>query len=73
MLAVLTGEDVKADGLGPLAPPMPEDMGGPKGFRTLLVDPRIGKVRAVGERVAFIVAETTVAGPQRRRTDRDRV
>ena len=58
VLAVLTGEDVKADGLGPLAPPMPEDMGGPKGFRTPLSILAIGKVRAVGERVAFIVAET---------------
>jgi carbon-monoxide dehydrogenase large subunit len=60
VLAVLTGEDVKADGLGPLAPPMPEDMGGPKGFRTPLSILAIGKVRAVGERVAFIVAETEV-------------
>jgi aerobic carbon-monoxide dehydrogenase large subunit len=60
VLAVLTGEDVKADGLGPLAPPMPEDMGGPKGFRTPLSILAIGKVRAVGERVAFIVAETDV-------------
>ncbi len=60
ILAVLTGEDVKADGLGPLAPPMPEDMGGPKGFRTPLAILAIGKVRAVGERVAFIVAETEV-------------
>jgi aerobic carbon-monoxide dehydrogenase large subunit len=60
VLAVLTGEDVTADGLGPLAPPMPEDMGGPKGFRTPLSILAIGKVRAVGERVAFVVAETDV-------------
>ena len=58
VLAVLTGADVKADGLGGLAPPMPEDMGGPKGFRTLLAILAIDKVRAVGERVAFVVAET---------------
>lgn len=58
VLAVLTGADVKADQLGGLAPPMPEDMGGPKGFRTLLSILAIDKVRAVGERVAFVVAET---------------
>ena len=40
VLAVLTGADVVADKLGGLAPPMPEDMGGPKGFRTLRADPR---------------------------------
>src|SRR5580692_12553956 len=58
VLAVLTGADVKADKLGGLAPPMPEDMGGPKGFRTLLDILAIEKVRSVGERVAFVVAET---------------
>ena len=58
VLAVLTGADVTADKLGPLAPPMPEDMGGPKGFRTPLSILAIDKVRAVGERVAFVVAET---------------
>ncbi len=58
VLAVLTGADVTADKLGPLAPPMPEDMGGPKGFRTPLSILATGKVRAVGERVAFVVAET---------------
>ncbi len=60
VLAVLTGADVQADKLGPLAPPMPEDMGGPKGFRTPLSILAIGKVRAVGERIAFVVAETLV-------------
>ncbi len=58
VLAVLTGADVKADGLGGLAPPMPEDMGGPKGFRTLRAILEADKVRAVGDRVAFVVAET---------------
>jgi carbon-monoxide dehydrogenase large subunit len=58
VLAVLTGADVTADKLGPLAPPMPEDMGGPKGFRTPLSILATDKVRAVGERVAFVVAET---------------
>ncbi len=58
VLAVLTGADVKAAGLGGLAPPMPEDMGGPKGFRTLRPILVGDKVRAVGDRVAFVVAET---------------
>ena len=57
-LAVLTGADVAADKLGGFAPPMPEDMGGPKGFRTLRAILEAGKVRAVGDRVAFVVAET---------------
>ncbi len=58
VLAVLTGADVLADKLGGLAPPMPEDMGGPKGFRTLRAILVTDKVRAVGDRVAFVVAET---------------
>jgi carbon-monoxide dehydrogenase large subunit len=37
---------------------MPEDMGGPKGYRTLRPILSSGKVRAVGDRVAFVVAET---------------
>jgi len=60
VLAVLTGADLQADKLGPLAPPMPEDMGGPKGFRSPLNILAVGKVRAVGERVAFVIAETLV-------------
>jgi carbon-monoxide dehydrogenase large subunit len=58
VLTVLTGADVVADKLGSLAPPMPEDMGGPKGFRSLRPILIANKVRAVGERVAFVVAET---------------
>jgi aerobic carbon-monoxide dehydrogenase large subunit len=58
VLAVLTGADVLADKLGGLAPPMPEDMGGPKGFRTLRAILAADKVRAVGDRVAFVVAES---------------
>jgi carbon-monoxide dehydrogenase large subunit len=61
VLAVLTGADVIADKLGSLAPPMPEDMGGPKGFRSLRAILAADKVRAVGDRVAFVVAETEVA------------
>jgi carbon-monoxide dehydrogenase large subunit len=58
VLCVLTGADAEADGIGSLVGVMPEDMGGPKGFRArrpILVS---GKVRAVGDRVAFVVAET---------------
>jgi len=58
VLAVLTGADVVADQLGPLVPVMPEDMGGPKGYRTLRQILTTDRVRAVGDRVAFVVAET---------------
>jgi carbon-monoxide dehydrogenase large subunit len=59
VLAVLTGADVAAEKLGAMtAHLMPEDFGAPKGHRTfqpLLVS---DKVRYVGDRVAFVVAET---------------
>jgi carbon-monoxide dehydrogenase large subunit len=56
---ILTGEDVKAEGLGGIPPLfMPEDVGGPKGYRTFrpLLEP--AKVRYVGDRVAFVVADS---------------
>ena len=55
---MLTGADAEADKIGSLVPVMPEDMGGPKGYRTLRPVLSSGKVRAVGDRVAFVVAET---------------
>jgi carbon-monoxide dehydrogenase large subunit len=59
VIAVLTGADVQADKLdGLTAHLMPEDFGAPKGHRTfqpLLVS---DKVRFVGDRVAFVVAQT---------------
>ena len=59
VLAVLTGADAAAEGLGGLPPLfMPEDLGGPSGYRTrrpILAD---AVVRGVGDRVAFVVAET---------------
>jgi carbon-monoxide dehydrogenase large subunit len=59
VLCVLTGEDVAADGIASMMPRvMTEDFGGPKGYRTprpLLAKDR---VRCVGDRVAFVVAET---------------
>ncbi len=59
VLAVLTGEDWAADGLGTLDPEMmAEDMGGPKGYRTKRPPLAQGRVRYVGERVAVAVATT---------------
>src|SRR4249920_3009322 len=55
--AVLTGHDWTADGLGTLDPEMmPEDMGGPKGYRTKRPPLAIDRVRYVGERVAVVIA-----------------
>lgn len=57
--AVLTAAEVAEDGLGGYRPLfMPEDMGGPKGYRTLWPLLAIDTVRFVGDRVAFVVAET---------------
>src|SRR5881394_3886821 len=56
---VLTGADAKKDNLGGIPPLfMPEDMGGPKGYRTFrpLLEP--AKARYVGDRLAFVVADT---------------
>ncbi len=73
VLAVLTGADVVADKLGGLAPPMPEDMGGPKGFRTLrtiLAD----RQSARGRRARRLRGRGNAdAGAQRRRADRGRL
>ena len=59
VLCVLTGADAIAEHIGGIPPHfMPEAWGGPKGFGTtrpvLLAD----RVRCVGDRVAFVVAET---------------
>ncbi len=58
MLCVLTGKDAAADGIGTLMAPMPEDIGGPKGYRARRPLLAADKVRAVGDRVAFVVAES---------------
>ncbi|MCL4798635.1 MAG: xanthine dehydrogenase family protein molybdopterin-binding subunit [Burkholderiales bacterium] len=59
VLCVLTGADVVAEKLGGLPPQfMPEDMGGPKGYRTFRPILATEKVRFVGDRVAIVVAET---------------
>ncbi|MBI3435626.1 MAG: xanthine dehydrogenase family protein molybdopterin-binding subunit [Proteobacteria bacterium] len=59
VLCTLTGADAKAEKLGSLtAHLMPEDFGAPKGHRTFLPILNAEKVRFVGDRVAFVVAET---------------
>src|SRR5499426_634060 len=70
VVLILTGQDLKAEGLGGIPPLfMPEDMGGPKGYRTFrpLLEP--AKVRYVGDRVAFVVAHT----PEQARIAAERV
>jgi carbon-monoxide dehydrogenase large subunit len=55
---VLTGADAKNDNLGAIPPLfMPEDMGGPKGYRTFRPLLEASKARYVGDRIAFVVAE----------------
>ncbi len=59
VLCVLTGADAAAEKLGAMtAHLMPEDFGAPKGHRTFLPLLVSDKVRYVGERIAFVVAET---------------
>ena len=59
VLCVLTGADAREDRLGEFPPlNMPEDSGGPKGFRALRPVLCAETVRCVGDRVAFVVAET---------------
>jgi carbon-monoxide dehydrogenase large subunit len=56
---VLTGEDARSEGLGGIPPLfMPEDMGGPKGYRTFRPLLEASKARYVGDRIAFVVAES---------------
>jgi aerobic carbon-monoxide dehydrogenase large subunit len=56
---VLTGADAAAQKLGSFtAHLMPEDFGAPKGHRTFQPVLNAEKVRFVGDRVAFVVAET---------------
>src|SRR5436305_8023496 len=59
VLFVLTGADGAADKLGAFtAAMMPEDLGAPKGHRIFQQVLQAEKVRFVGDRVAFVVAET---------------
>jgi carbon-monoxide dehydrogenase large subunit len=62
VVLVLTGADAAADKIGGLPPNvMPEDIGGPKGYRTWRPVLCADVVRCVGDRVAFVVAETEAA------------
>src|SRR5262245_8570854 len=59
VLLILTGADVKHDQLGAFtAAMMPEDLGAPKGHRIYQQLPQSDKARFVGDRIAFVVAET---------------
>ena len=59
VLLVLTGSDAIADEIGGIPPHfMPEHWGGPKGFGTIRPVLLADRVRCVGDRVAFVVAET---------------
>src|SRR5216684_8608455 len=59
VLCVLTGADAVTEKLGSFtAHLMPEDFGAPKGHRTFQPVLVADKMRFVGDRVAFIVAET---------------
>src|SRR4051812_22021965 len=59
VLAVLTGADAAADKLGAMtAHLMPEDFGAPKGHRPSQPLRVAARARHVGDRVAFVVAET---------------
>jgi aerobic carbon-monoxide dehydrogenase large subunit len=59
VVCVLTGADAFADEIGGIPPHfMPEHWGGPKGFATIRPILLADFVRCVGDRVAFVVAET---------------
>ena len=59
VLDVLTGADAAADGIGGIPPYfMPESWGGPKGYATVRPVLLADRVRCVGDRVAYVVAET---------------
>jgi carbon-monoxide dehydrogenase large subunit len=59
VVCVLTGADVISDGIGGIRPFfMPDAWGGPKGFGTNRPILLAGRVRCLGDRIAFVVAET---------------
>jgi carbon-monoxide dehydrogenase large subunit len=59
VLLVLTGADVRHDQLGGFtAAMMPEDLGAPKGHRIHQQLLQSDKARFVGDRIAYVVAET---------------
>ena len=59
VLGVLTGRDAAADGLGGLPPyTLPSSWGGPTAYATRWTAVAADRVRFVGDRVAFVIAET---------------
>ena len=59
VVCMLTGADAIADNIGGIPPHfMPEHWGGPKGFGTIRPVLLADYVRCVGDRIAFVVAET---------------
>jgi aerobic carbon-monoxide dehydrogenase large subunit len=59
VVCILTGADAKADKIGGIPPLfMTESWGGPKGFGTIRPVLLADRVRCIGDRVAFVVAET---------------
>ncbi|HVG51778.1 MAG TPA: xanthine dehydrogenase family protein molybdopterin-binding subunit [Xanthobacteraceae bacterium] len=58
VLLVLTAKDLATDNIGMLIPAMPEDFGAPKGYRASRPLLSGDKARSVGDRMAFVVAET---------------
>jgi len=59
VLDILTGADVEADNVGFLPPAfMPADMGGPEGYRAVRPVLAQRQSKFVGDRIAFVVAET---------------
>jgi carbon-monoxide dehydrogenase large subunit len=59
VICVLTGADADADDIGGIPPHfMPKAWGGPDAFATIRPILLVDRVRCVGDRVAFVVAET---------------
>ena len=58
VLCILTAKDIEAEKLGMLIPAMPEDFGAPKGYRASRPLLASDRARCVGDRIAFVVAET---------------
>src|SRR3954465_2893154 len=56
---VLTGKDAQAENLGGIPPLfMPEDMGGPKGYRTFRPILEAAKARQAGDTIAYVAPAT---------------
>jgi aerobic carbon-monoxide dehydrogenase large subunit len=61
VIVVLTGRHWLDDDLGTIDPEMmPEDLGGPKGYRTERLPLATERVRYVGERLAVVIARTAL-------------